>query len=191
MSARPVLIDEVLLVLDATTGQNGLAQTKQFTDAVGVTGIVLTKMDGTAKGGIAIGVEQELGVPVKFIGVGEGVDDLVRFEPAAFVDALSGGILMHVENDDVLVAAARRAAEQAYAPYSELPGWGSHLDQRPGRSSPDVMSRTLLMAAQSVPRPMPSLRSSLRASGAWPRSPLHASTPTRLMGHIPAVTAAS
>lgn len=81
-------IDEVLLVLDATTGQNGLAQTKQFTDAVGVTGIVLTKMDGTAKGGIAIGVEQELGVPVKFIGVGEGVDDLVRFEPAAFVDAL-------------------------------------------------------------------------------------------------------
>ena len=81
-------IDEVLLVLDATTGQNGLAQTRQFTDAVGVTGIVLTKMDGTAKGGIAIGVEQELGVPVKFIGVGEGVDDLVRFEPAAFVDAL-------------------------------------------------------------------------------------------------------
>ena len=81
-------IDEVLLVLDATTGQNGLAQTKQFTDAVGVTGIVLTKMDGTAKGGIAIGVEQELGVPVKFIGVGEGVDDLVRFEPGAFVDAL-------------------------------------------------------------------------------------------------------
>ena len=81
-------IDEVLLVLDATTGQNGLAQTKQFTDAVGVTGIVLTKMDGTAKGGIAIGVEHELGVPVKFIGVGEGVDDLIRFEPAEFVDAL-------------------------------------------------------------------------------------------------------
>lgn len=81
-------IDEVLLVLDATTGQNGLAQTKQFMEAVGVTGIVLTKMDGTAKGGIAIAVEQELGVPVKFIGVGEGVDDLVRFEPTAFVDAL-------------------------------------------------------------------------------------------------------
>ncbi|MBK5267077.1 MAG: signal recognition particle-docking protein FtsY [Acidimicrobiia bacterium] len=81
-------IDEVLLVLDATTGQNGLAQTKQFTDAVGVTGIVLTKMDGTAKGGIAIAVEKELGIPVKFIGVGEGVADLVRFDPEAFVDAL-------------------------------------------------------------------------------------------------------
>ncbi len=81
-------IDEVLLVLDATTGQNGLAQAQQFTDTVGVTGIVLTKMDGTAKGGIAIGVEQALGIPVKFIGVGEGVDDLVRFEPEDFVDAL-------------------------------------------------------------------------------------------------------
>ncbi|MDH5502860.1 MAG: signal recognition particle-docking protein FtsY [Acidimicrobiia bacterium] len=81
-------VDEVLLVLDATTGQNGLAQTKQFTDAVGVTGIVLTKMDGTAKGGIAIGVEHELGVPVKFIGVGEGIGDLIRFEPEEFVDAL-------------------------------------------------------------------------------------------------------
>lgn len=81
-------IDEVLLVLDATTGQNGLAQAKQFTEAVGVTGIVLTKMDGTARGGIVIAVERELGIPVKFIGVGEGVDDLVRFEPAEFVDAL-------------------------------------------------------------------------------------------------------
>ncbi len=81
-------IDEVLLVLDATTGQNGFAQTKQFTDAVGVTGIVLTKMDGTAKGGIAIAVEKELGIPVKFIGVGEGVADLVRFDPESFVDAL-------------------------------------------------------------------------------------------------------
>ncbi|MDH3308429.1 MAG: signal recognition particle-docking protein FtsY, partial [Acidimicrobiia bacterium] len=81
-------IDEVLLVLDATTGQNGIAQTRQFTEAVGVTGIVLTKMDGTARGGIAIAVERELGIPVKFIGVGEGVDDLVRFDPEAFVDAL-------------------------------------------------------------------------------------------------------
>ena len=81
-------IDETLLVLDATTGQNGVAQTKQFTDTVGVTGIVLTKMDGTAKGGIAIAVERELGIPVKFIGVGEGLDDLIRFEPEAFVDAL-------------------------------------------------------------------------------------------------------
>jgi fused signal recognition particle receptor len=81
-------IDEVLLVLDATTGQNGTAQIKQFTDVVGVTGIVLTKLDGTAKGGITVAIEQDYGVPVKFIGVGEGVEDLIPFEPRAFVDAL-------------------------------------------------------------------------------------------------------
>ncbi len=81
-------IDEVLLVLDATTGQNGIAQVRQFTEAVGVTGIVLTKLDGTARGGVAIAVEQELGVPVKYIGIGEGMDDLIRFEPVTFVDAL-------------------------------------------------------------------------------------------------------
>ncbi|MDF1594690.1 MAG: signal recognition particle-docking protein FtsY [Acidimicrobiia bacterium] len=81
-------VDEVLLVLDATTGQNGMAQIKQFTDVVGVTGIVLTKLDGTAKGGITVAIEQDYGVPVKFIGVGEGVEDLIPFEPSAFVDAL-------------------------------------------------------------------------------------------------------
>jgi fused signal recognition particle receptor len=81
-------IDEVLLVLDATTGQNGIAQVRQFTEAVGVTGIVLTKLDGTARGGVAIAVERELGTPVKFIGVGESMDDLIPFEPVAFVDAL-------------------------------------------------------------------------------------------------------
>jgi fused signal recognition particle receptor len=81
-------VDEVLLVLDATTGQNGIAQVRQFTDAVGVTGIVLTKLDGTARGGVAIAVERELGIPVKFIGVGEGMDDLIPFEPVSFVDAL-------------------------------------------------------------------------------------------------------
>lgn len=81
-------IDEVLLVLDATTGQNGIAQVRQFTEAVGVTGIVLTKLDGTARGGVAIAVERELGIPVKYIGIGEGMDDLIPFEPAAFVDAL-------------------------------------------------------------------------------------------------------
>ncbi len=81
-------VDEVLLVLDATTGQNAMAQIRQFTEAVGVTGIVLTKLDGTAKGGIVIAIEQEFGVPVKFIGVGEGVDDLIPFDPRAFVDAL-------------------------------------------------------------------------------------------------------
>lgn len=81
-------VDEVLLVLDATTGQNGLAQIEQFTEVVGVTGIVLTKLDGTAKGGIVVAIEQDYGVPVKFIGIGEGVEDLIPFEPRAFVDAL-------------------------------------------------------------------------------------------------------
>ena len=81
-------VDEVLLVLDATTGQNGIAQVRQFTKAVGVTGIILTKLDGTARGGVAIAVERELGMPVKFIGIGEGMDDLIPFEPEAFVDAL-------------------------------------------------------------------------------------------------------
>jgi fused signal recognition particle receptor len=81
-------IDEVLLVLDATTGQNGIAQVRQFTEAVGVTGIVLTKLDGTARGGVAIAVERELGMPVKFIGIGEGLADLIPFDPEAFIDAL-------------------------------------------------------------------------------------------------------
>lgn len=83
-------IDEVLLVLDGTTGQNAIGQAKAFTDVVGVTGIVLTKLDGTARGGVAIAVEQGLGIPVKYIGVGEGVDDLIPFDPEAFVDALLG-----------------------------------------------------------------------------------------------------
>lgn len=81
-------VDEVLLVLDATTGQNGLAQARVFAEVVDVTGIVLTKLDGTAKGGIVVSVQRELGVPVKLVGLGEGPDDLAPFEPAAFVDAL-------------------------------------------------------------------------------------------------------
>ena len=83
-------VREVLLVLDATTGQNGLAQARQFTDAVGVTGVVLTKLDGTAKGGIVIAVQRELGIPVKLVGLGEGAHDLAPFDPEAFVDALLG-----------------------------------------------------------------------------------------------------
>ena len=86
----PGNVTEVLLVLDATTGQNALVQAKQFTEAVDVTGIVLTKLDGTAKGGIVIAVQRELGIPVKLVGLGEGVDDLVAFDPDAFVDALLG-----------------------------------------------------------------------------------------------------
>jgi fused signal recognition particle receptor len=81
-------IDEVLLVLDATTGQNGLVQAKVFAEVVPVTGIVLTKLDGTAKGGIVVAVQQALGVPVKLVGLGEGPDDLAPFDPQAFVDAL-------------------------------------------------------------------------------------------------------
>lgn len=82
------VVDEVLLVLDATTGQNGLRQAQVFSEAVNVTGIVLTKLDGTAKGGIVVAVQRELGVPVKLVGLGEGPDDLAPFEPRAFVDAL-------------------------------------------------------------------------------------------------------
>jgi fused signal recognition particle receptor len=79
---------ETLLVMDATTGQNGLSQAKLFTDALDVTGIVLTKLDGTAKGGIIVAIKHELGIPVKLIGVGEGMDDLRPFEPSEFVEAL-------------------------------------------------------------------------------------------------------
>ncbi|MEV0430153.1 signal recognition particle-docking protein FtsY [Micromonospora sp. NPDC050495] len=83
-------IDETLLVLDATTGQNGLEQARVFTEVVNVTGVVLTKLDGTAKGGIVIAVQRKLGIPVKLVGLGEGPDDLAPFDPAQFVDALLG-----------------------------------------------------------------------------------------------------
>jgi fused signal recognition particle receptor len=83
-------LDEILLVLDATTGQNGLIQARVFAEVVDITGIVLTKLDGTAKGGIVVAVQRELGVPVKLVGLGEGADDLAPFEPEAFVDALIG-----------------------------------------------------------------------------------------------------
>ncbi len=83
-------VDETLLVLDATTGQNGVVQARVFTEAVDVTGIVLTKLDGTARGGIVVAVQRELGIPVKLIGLGEGPDDLAPFEPEAFADALLG-----------------------------------------------------------------------------------------------------
>ncbi len=79
---------EVFLVLDATTGQNAIAQAKIFKEAVNVTGIILTKLDGTAKGGVVIAVKNELNVPVRFIGVGEGMEDLQVFDPKAFVEAL-------------------------------------------------------------------------------------------------------
>ncbi|HRY11055.1 MAG: signal recognition particle-docking protein FtsY [Actinobacteria bacterium] len=81
-------VDEVLLILDATTGQNGLAQAKVFSEAVDITGVVLTKLDGTAKGGIVVAVQRDLGVPVKLVGLGEGPDDLAPFDPEAFVSAL-------------------------------------------------------------------------------------------------------
>jgi fused signal recognition particle receptor len=83
-------VREVLLVLDATTGQNGMVQARVFSEVVDVTGIVLTKLDGSAKGGIVVAVQRELGVPVKLVGLGEGPDDLAPFDPEAFVDALLG-----------------------------------------------------------------------------------------------------
>jgi fused signal recognition particle receptor len=83
-------VDETLLILDATTGQNGLEQARVFTEVVDVTGVVLTKLDGTAKGGIVIAVQRQLGIPVKLVGLGEGADDLAPFDPAQFVDALLG-----------------------------------------------------------------------------------------------------
>ncbi len=83
-------VDEVLLVLDATTGQNGMAQAKVFAEAIGITGVVLTKLDGSAKGGIVISVQKELGVPVKLVGVGEGPDDLAPFDSESFVDGILG-----------------------------------------------------------------------------------------------------
>jgi fused signal recognition particle receptor len=84
----PARLTEVLLVIDATTGQNGLVQAKQFTEAVAVTGIVLTKLDGTAKGGIALAIRRELGLPIKLVGLGETAEDLIEFDPDEFVDAL-------------------------------------------------------------------------------------------------------
>ncbi len=87
---KQAAVDEILLVLDATTGQNGLVQATVFADVVDITGIVLTKLDGTAKGGIVVAVQRTLNVPVKLVGLGEGADDLAPFEPAAFVDALLG-----------------------------------------------------------------------------------------------------
>ena len=83
-------VDEVLLVLDATVGQNGLTQARIFREVVDITGVVLTKLDGTAKGGIVFQVQEELGVPVKLVGLGEGADDLAPFEVEGFVDALLG-----------------------------------------------------------------------------------------------------
>jgi fused signal recognition particle receptor len=84
----PAAPHEVLLVLDASTGQIGMQQAKQFSASVGVTGLILTKLDGTAKGGIVLAISRELNIPVKFIGTGERIDDLQPFDPTAFVEAL-------------------------------------------------------------------------------------------------------
>jgi fused signal recognition particle receptor len=81
-------IAEVLLVIDATTGQNGLQQAKVFTEAVNVTGIILTKLDGSARGGIALAIESALDIPIKFIGTGESIEDLAQFDPTAYIKGL-------------------------------------------------------------------------------------------------------
>ena len=88
---------EILLVLDATTGQNAIQQAKQFRDAVGVTGLVVTKLDGTAKGGVVIGISSEMDIPVRYIGVGEQIDDLQVFDREAFVGALFEGLTTEEE----------------------------------------------------------------------------------------------
>ena len=85
---NPTSINEVLLVIDATTGQNGVSQAREFAAATDVTGVVLTKLDGSAKGGIVFAIETELGIPVKLVGVGEGAHDLIAFDPYEFVAAL-------------------------------------------------------------------------------------------------------
>jgi fused signal recognition particle receptor len=99
--------DEVLLVLDATTGQNGLSQAKAFQEAVAVTGVVLTKLDGTAKGGIVIAIQRQLGLPVKLVGLGEDIEDLAVFDPDAFVDALFAEVSQDVEVDEAPVGEER------------------------------------------------------------------------------------
>jgi fused signal recognition particle receptor len=88
--AMPGAPHDVFLILDATVGQNGLAQARQFHDALGVTGVVLTKLDGTAKGGIVLAIAGDLGLPVRYVGVGEGVEDLQAFDADAFIEALLG-----------------------------------------------------------------------------------------------------
>ncbi|MFM7870814.1 MAG: signal recognition particle-docking protein FtsY, partial [Actinomycetota bacterium] len=85
---EPGEVIEVLLVIDATTGQNGISQAREFTKAVGVSGIVLTKRDGSAKGGVVFAIETEMDIPVKLVGVGEGIDDMIPFDPQDFVEAL-------------------------------------------------------------------------------------------------------
>jgi fused signal recognition particle receptor len=87
-SKPPGNVTETLLVIDATTGQNGLQQARQFTEAVEVTGVVLTKLDGSAKGGIVFAIQSDLGIPVKLVGLGETAEDLVAFDPDEFVDAI-------------------------------------------------------------------------------------------------------
>jgi fused signal recognition particle receptor len=96
----PEAPQEVLLVLDAATGQNAIQQARQFDEAVGLTGLVVTKLDGTAKGGVVIGVSSELGIPIKYIGVGEKIDDLQVFDRDAFIEALFGSIASDLERPD-------------------------------------------------------------------------------------------
>jgi fused signal recognition particle receptor len=110
---------EVLLVLDATNGQNAIAQAREFAAVVGVSAIVLTKLDGTARGGVIIGIAHEIGIPVKLIGIGEAVEDLRDFEPAAFVEALFGGKVGTLGRGRNSAAAAAEDAERGITVESE------------------------------------------------------------------------
>ncbi len=122
----PGQVTEVLLVIDATTGQNGLIQAQQFAAATGVTGVVLTKLDGTAKGGIAVAIRAELGIPIKLVGLGEGPDDLVDFDAAEFVEALIGPS----------AEPATRASAGRRRPASAAAGSGSAGRRRPRPTAP-------------------------------------------------------
>ena len=127
-------IDETLLVLDATTGQNGLTQARVFTEVAEVTGVVLTKLDGSAKGGIVISVQRELGVPVKLVGLGEGADDLAPFDPAQFVDAARSAERAGTSTSDQTADTIRNGAKgspHVKALFKAAPGPGFELTDRP------------------------------------------------------------
>ena len=164
-------VDETLLVLDATTGQNGLTQARVFTEVVDVTGIVLTKLDGTATGGIVISVQRELGVPVKLVGLGEGADDLAPFDPEQFVDALLGDEL-DVASEGALQAGSRAGLRAGRAARTRAPVRARSRSGccAPASAAPTCTSRrgTPGPPARSTRRSSPATSSAARSSRSAP-----------------------
>ena len=177
-------VDEVLLVLDGTTGQNGIAQARAFTEAVGVTGAAITKLDGTARGGVAVAVEQEMGIPVKFVGVGERIDDLLHFEAVPFVDALLGDA-RPTRNSSPGPALPPRMP----TPRSPGSGWAPSSWMPRGAVMPAPMWRTAPTRQRSAPRRAPSPAPSRR--GHARSTPLPSPASTRSSPAIRAATAVS